>query len=144
MHVKRIIYPGSIRGANLSVLFLRLTAGLALVINHGWPTFWSVLQGNFAYPDPLGIGVVATMVLMASAEFLGAALVVIGLATRPALLALTVGFAVAFFVHHSADPWGHREGAYLYLIVFTGLLISGPGEYSLDHLLFRKTQRLSD
>jgi putative oxidoreductase len=59
----------------------------------------------------------------------------IGLLTRPAALFGAVTMAVAFFVHHSGDPFGDRELAMLYGTVMLAFALLGSGKASLDHLL---------
>ena len=63
-----------------------------------------------------------------------------GLLTRLALIPLVIGFAVAFFVHHAADPFAGKELAYLYLSAFGFLLLTGPGRYSIDARLFARAR----
>lgn len=117
---------------------LRITFGLMLTLVHGWPTLKGFLEGDHdAYPDPLGIGSYPTMGLMVFAEFFCALLVTLGFYTRLALIPLITGFAVAFFVEHAADPFGYKELPFHYLLVFTILLIAGPGKYTLASF-FRK------
>jgi putative oxidoreductase len=45
---------------------------------------------------------------------------------------------VAAFVVHAEDPFGKMEKALLYLFGYLLLAMTGPGKYSLDHLLDRE------
>jgi putative oxidoreductase len=45
---------------------------------------------------------------------------------------------VAGFVAHSADPFGRKEIALLYLLYYIALFVLGSGKYSIDYLLTRK------
>ena len=38
---------------NIGLLLIRLTFGLSLALNHGWPTVSNIFKGEFNYPDPL-------------------------------------------------------------------------------------------
>jgi putative oxidoreductase len=74
------------------------------------------------------------------AEFVGGILIAIGLATRPAALALTFNMAVAAFVAHRSDPLfmgggAAKEPALLYLIPFAALVLTGAGRYSIDRII---------
>jgi putative oxidoreductase len=42
--------------------------------------------------------------------------------------------AVAAFVVHRGQPLPERELALLYLVGFVGLMLTGPGRYSIDEL----------
>jgi putative oxidoreductase len=140
---------------DVGLLALRLGFG-AYMFTHGLPKFQKVLEGNLqAFADPLGLGPAASLILAAAAETLGAALVVLGLATRPAALSLMGVMAVAAFLTHGGDPWTMGEGArlfkaglakawsskepaLLYLAAFSALFFTGAGRYSLDAWLQRK------
>lgn len=51
---------------------------------------------------------------------------------------------IALFVVHGADPWQKKELAAVYLAVYVGLFLTGPGTFSLDNLLFRKKSERID
>ena len=115
---------------------LRITFSLMLAIVHGWPTFKGLLEGNYSdYPDPLGIGPAMSMSLMAFAEFICALFVFLGIYTRFALIPLIVGFSVAIFIFHAGDPFGNRELAVHYVLIFVVLFITGPGSFTLNELI---------
>lgn len=107
---------------------------MALV--HGRATLAGFRADPMDYPDPLGLGPQLSMGLMLFAELYCALAVAGGLLTRLALLPLVFGMGTAFFVYHAGDPFSGMELAFLYLVVFSTLLITGPGRFSLDKLLF--------
>lgn len=121
---------------DIGKLCLRLLFGLSLAINHGWPTFRGALENASGFPDPLGIGAGTSMILAGIAEFIFGLMVAAGLLTRLSLLPVLCNFIVAFFVFHAGDPFGQKELAYLYLSAMIGIMLLGPGKYSLDRLLF--------
>lgn len=81
-------------------------------------------------------------------QFIGGALLFIGLLTRPALVCvvLTVFSAVVealFYV--SYDPFSRKgELAFTYTVLSFALLVSGPGRYSLDYWLSHRGEHLHD
>ena len=89
------------------------------------------------FSDPIGIGAGLSFHLVLFAEFVCAILLMLGLATRLALIPLIIAMLVAAFVAHADDPFGKKEMALLYLVVFITLLITGPGKYSIDNALGR-------
>ena len=42
---------------------------------------------------------------------------------------------MAFFVIHGNDPFAVKELAFIYLVVFVLMYITGPGKFSIDHVI---------
>jgi putative oxidoreductase len=76
-------------------------------------------------------------------EFFGGLFIVLGLFTRPVAFILSGEMAIAYFmVHAKGGFWpinNHGELAVLYCFVFLYFAAAGPGPWSLDYLLMRKT-----
>ncbi|MHC4910736.1 MAG: DoxX family protein [Planctomycetota bacterium] len=75
-----------------------------------------------------------------TSEVVFADLVILGLATRVAVIPLVFTMGVAAFVVHGDGPWflpaeGAREPALLDLGAYAVLLFTGAGRYSLDCML---------
>jgi putative oxidoreductase len=83
--------------------------------------------------------------LSAYTELVGGALVVVGLATRLAAIPLLVNMLVAILVVNIRNVSGIDEfvelSEPLYALTFLGLVFTGPGRVSLDHLLWRRSER---
>lgn len=125
-----------IQRPEVGLALLRIGFGLMLVLVHGWPTLKGFVSGNYeGYPDPIGLGSAVSMGLMVFTEFFCAILVTLGLYTRVALIPIIVGFLIAFFVFHGSDPFGQKELAFHYLIVFTVLFIGGSGKLTLLEII---------
>ncbi len=114
---------------------LRISFGLMLALAHGYPTLKGLFSGVTEYPDPLRIGSQLSMGLMGFTEFFCALLVALGLFTRFSLIPIIIGFILAIFVFHANDPFGSKEMALHYLIVFLVLFITGPGRFTLNEPL---------
>jgi putative oxidoreductase len=124
---------------SMHVGLLLLRIGVAcLMLTHGLPKLQKVLSGNFAFGDPLGLGSGVSLTLAALAEAGGSLLILVGAATRLAVLPLIVTMLVAAFVAHADDPFGKKELPLLYLFIYTLLLLAGAGKYSVDGLLSRR------
>lgn len=107
------------------LLILRWVAAGMLIFHHGAVKITHMIHGNFAFGDPIGIGVTASLVLAAFAEGICSFLAAIGLYTRIASAILVINFIVAFFA-----SWDER--ALLYLGIYLAVLLIGAGKYSLD------------
>lgn len=139
---------------SLGLLTLRLgTAGY--LMTHGWSKLLMVRDGQHEmFGDPVGLGPAASLLLVTFAELVCSLLVAVGLATRIAAVPVVFTMGVAAFVAHRADPWtmtaaamrffagtseswASKQPAVMFLVVFLALMLTGPGRYSVDHLLRR-------
>jgi putative oxidoreductase len=123
--------------AGLSSFFLavlRIVVGV-MFCEHG-------SQKLFNYPAGMGgVSLHSLMGLSAVLEFVGGALILVGLFTRPTAFILCGEMAVAYFRAHAPHGlWpivNKGELAVLYCFIFLYFVAAGPGSLSLDHLLFR-------
>lgn len=116
---------------DFGLLVLRAGAGV-LLMTHGWGKVMRLVEGRHDWADPIGLGPLPSLALSAFAEFLCALLVVLGVKTRWFAVPVVINMAVAVFVAHAADPFGDKELAVLYLVVFTALAFTGGGAWSFD------------
>lgn len=124
----------SSRNFDLASLLLRLAFGLFMIIGHGWPKLLRFFGDEpIGFRDPFGLGPEVSLALVVFAEVLCAALLMAGLFTRWVTLPLIFAMLVAFFVAHFDDPFAKQEKALLYLFGYLGILLLGPGRYSIDH-----------
>jgi putative oxidoreductase len=110
-----------------ALLILRVVAAGMLIYGHGAVKISHMIHGQFAFADPIGIGIVPSLILAAFAEGICAFFVGIGLFTRIAAFIVCIDLGVAFFT--SFD-----QLALIYLVIFVALLLSGAGRFSFDHL----------
>lgn len=114
-----------------ALLVWRVAIGGMMFGLHGWGKLMKVgsLPANF--PDPLGIGNVASYWATIGNEVLAALFLVVGLCTRWAALWLSFTMGVAFFVVHEAKV-GEAELPLFYMLATLPLLLAGAGRYSVD------------
>ncbi|MDO6432291.1 DoxX family protein [Flavitalea sp. BT771] len=122
---------------NLASLLLRLTFGLIICINHGFPKLMHFSNQQAIFFDPFHIGHKWSLILVLFAEIFCALLLVLGLFTRFAALVLVIELAVAVFLFHKGQNFEHHEPALLYLTAFASILLVGPGRFSVDGLMGR-------
>lgn len=126
-----------LRGAGF---LLALTFGVQKI---GW--YWSALHAGKSFQSiglapliaKMGFPVpVALAIWITFNESIGAFLIGCGFLTRLVAASAVLGMAGALYTSvRLGEDWLR---AALYLIVFTVLVLTGPGEFSVDHLLQRK------
>ena len=128
---------------SMALLVARLWFGLAMLFNHGLDKFAHFKDIVGAFPDPLGIGQEASLVLVVFAEVLGSLLLAVGLFTRVAAAVLVIDMFVAFLMVHKTALTGPQSGelAFLYLAGYVILCIAGGGLFSLDTVAFSNSDR---
>jgi putative oxidoreductase len=86
-------------------------------------------------------------VLVASTEFFGGALLLLGLCTRLAALPLAFAMLIALITAKLPKAEGFTDflgfEEVTYLVVFLWLALAGPGSLSLDRLIARRAERAS-
>lgn len=120
------------KALNIALLLLRCVFAFLMVANHGFPKLQKILNGNITFADPIGIGEPASLILAASAETLASIFLLLGLFTRIALIPLIVTMIVATFIQNAGEGLGQIELGLLYLTGFIALILTGPGNYSVD------------
>ena len=136
--INKILFPstpGNLYGSVL-LFIVRIVFGVTFM-THGlqkWANLDELLQG---FPDPLGVGNNVSLVLALFAELICPLGVIFGFLYRLALIPMIFTMLIAFFVIHGSDPFAVSELSFLYLTVFTILIITGPGRLSIDSLIAR-------
>ena len=102
------------------------------MLTHGYPKLLKLINGDTEFINPLGIGEAPTLFLAIIGEFVCPLLMIIGFKTRWAAIPSAITMFVAAFMVHSADPFGTKEKALLYLVFFVVIFLLGPGKYSAD------------
>lgn len=138
---KRLFVPSEDSDlTSMALLVARLWFGLAMLFNHGLDKLGHFHDSVDTFPDPLGLGQEASLVLVIFAEVLAALLLTVGFMTRVAAAVLVIDMFVAFLMVHKTAMSG-GELAFLYLAGYIVVLIAGGGLFSLDTLAFSKVSR---
>jgi putative oxidoreductase len=142
MRIGDLLVGGEVnsRATDVGLLILRVFAGLALALAHGWrkvpPSAGFVgMIGGLGFPAPELFAWLA-----AAAEFGGGLLIALGLLTRPASLLVVGHFTLVVLVAHAGDPFGDRELPLFFLVTALLFLLAGPGRYSVDAALRGRTR----
>ncbi len=123
---------------DVGLLAMRLWAGLAMLYAHGWgklTNFSERVEGMDGFMHMPG-EMAATLVVFA--EVFCAGLLALGLTTRAVAVPLLITMFIAAFVAHSGDPFGDRELALFFGTAYLMLIFTGPGKYSVDHIIEKR------
>lgn len=152
--MKKFLFDCGTRDAStsLGLFVLRVGTGLLMFFGHGLGKIQSFAEKKEGFPVPdffplkymsPPISLMATI----GAEVGCAALLVLGLATRPAAFVLAFTMTVAAFNIQASGPWfisggpGAKELALLFLIPSVALLLSGAGKFSVDAAILNNDRR---
>ncbi|MBD8239358.1 DoxX family protein [Pseudomonas fluorescens] len=119
------------RHQDLGLLFLRASGALFLLWVHGVPKVLNYNEQLQLIEDPFHLGAHVTLLLAIFAEVLCPVLIVAGVWVRLACLPILAVLLIAMVVVH--PQWTVFEGQFgwLLLIIFTSVLIAGPGRFVL-------------
>ncbi|MGO9698459.1 MAG: DoxX family protein [Xanthobacteraceae bacterium] len=116
---------------------LRIMAAL-LFMEHGLSKF-------FGFPKAMEAPALFDLEWFAALiEFGGGVLLTLGLFSRAVAFIMSGEMAIGYFMFHAPQGFypylNHGEAAVLYCFIFLYLVFAGPGPWSLDALLWRKTR----
>ena len=120
------------RARDVGLLFLRVSGGLFLLWVHGLPKLLDFSAQLQLIEDPFHLGSHLTLMLAIFAEVVCPLLIVAGVLARLACVPILFVLLVALLVVH--PQWSVAEGQFgwLLLILFTTVLIAGPGRLALN------------
>ncbi|KJZ63965.1 DoxX family protein [Pseudomonas fluorescens] len=120
------------RAQNFGLFFLRVSGGLFLLWVHGLPKLLNYSTQLQTIEDPFHLGANVTLMLAIFAEVLCPLLIVAGVFVRLACLPILCVLLIALLIVH--PQWSLDEGQFgwLLMMLFTGLLIAGPGRLALN------------
>ncbi len=127
---------------DLGLLAVRLLAG-GMTLTHGIPKIDRLFgEGPVKFADPFGLGPEISLALVIFAEVACSILVMVGLKTRLATIPLLITMLVAAFYIHGPDTFGEKELPLLFFTLFLSLLVSGPGNYTVDRWIGGKKKTI--
>lgn len=127
---------------DIGLLVFRVSVGLLMLIAHGWPKFMKLLEGGeIKFFDPFGVGPFVSLLLAVLAELFASLLITLGLFTRLSSVSLIVTMFVAAFLYHADDPFSRQEKAILFLISYVLLFFTGPGKFSLQTIVEKRSAK---
>jgi len=135
--ILNILYTDAGNAINNWALFgFRILLAIELFRVHGMKKFRGDGGGPENVPNPLHLPQKLNNMVATLSDTVVPVFVILGLATRLAVLPTLGVTAIGYFIVHRNDPIAIRDVPYIYTLCFLLLLLTGPGTISLDHYLF--------
>ena len=125
---------------SLGFLLLRIALG-TMLIHHGYEKLENIENFADAFVRPLHLPFpIVSSYFAAFAEVVGSWMVICGLGTR--LGALAILGTISFAIYHALFTSGFNIYLLELLVLYWGgaacIVLSGPGNFSIDHLIKRR------
>ena len=134
--IYRFLFPSKPDGITISLLLLALRILFGgLLLSHGIQKWNNYAEMSAVFPDPLGVGSNVSLGLAIFGERACSIGFIFGALYRLAMIPMIFTMCMAFFVIHGSDPFAVKELAFVYLVVFILMYITGPGKFSIDRFI---------
>ena len=134
--IYRFLFPSKPDGITISLLLLALRILFGgLLLSHGIQKWNNYAEMSAVFPDPLGVGSNVSLGLDIFGELACSIGFIFGALYRLAMIPMIFTMCMAFFVIHGSDPFAVKELAFVYLVVFILMYITGPGKFSIDRFI---------
>ena len=134
--IYRFLFPSKPDGITISLLLLALRILFGgLLLSHGIQKWNNYAEMSAVFPDPLGVVSNVSLGLAIFGELACSIGFIFGALYRLAMIPMIFTMCMAFFVIHGSDPFAVKELAFVYLVVFILMYITGPGKFSIDRFI---------
>ncbi len=124
---------------NWCMLLLRIAVCCEIAIVHGFKKIGVGVQDAEQIPNPLNLPDAFNNAFAISANIIFPFFVMIGLLTRLATLPTLAVTLTGYFVVHWNDSLLLKDTPFIYSLLFLFILVVGPGKYSIDHAIYKKS-----
>jgi putative oxidoreductase len=125
---------------HLTMLVFRVLVSVQLMTTHGLKKLGVGVEQAEKIPNPLGLPEQLNNYFATAANLFFPVLVILGFFTRLASLPVLAVTMTGYFVLHWNDPLLEKDMPFMYSLSFLLILVLGPGKYSLDYLINKKTR----
>lgn len=140
---KNLLFSFQPINLSLGILLVRVIIGVLMAF-YGYQkliNFETMAASDFWAKEVSFLGMTGKtpLALTVFAEFFCSLLLIIGLFTRLSLIPLLIcmGYIIAFMakfeVIYSGDNGIEVNNAFVYFVIYLGIYLTGPGNYSLDY-----------
>lgn len=134
--IYRFLFPSKSDDTAISLLLLALRILFGgLLMSHGIQKWNNYAEMSAIFPDPLGVGSNVSLGLAIFAEVACSLGFIFGALYRLVMIPMIFTMCIAFFVIHGNDAFATRELAFIYLVIFFLMYLTGPGKFSIDYLI---------
>lgn len=129
----------------IGVAIVRILAGL-MILHHGLVIFSNADMTKTIdfFSSALKLPAPAFLAWLAKgAEFFGGCLLILGLFTKPVLVALIIDMTVAVLVAGKGNIFTHAELPFVYLLLFALLAYIPADEYSIITRFFKHSKNIT-
>ena len=123
---------------DLTLLAFRVLLSRELIYAHGLKKLGVGVSEAEVVPNPLNLPEAFNSLFADAANLFFPVFVILGLATRIAILPILAVTLTGYFVLHFHDAPLIKDTPFMYSLSFLVLLFLGPGKYSLDYFIQRK------
>ncbi|MET0465848.1 MAG: DoxX family protein [Chitinophagaceae bacterium] len=132
------VYPAA-TAFHLTMLVFRVLVSVQLMTTHGLKKLGVGVEQAENIPNPLGLPGQLNNYFATAANLFFPVLVIVGFLTRVASLPVLAVTMTGYFVLHWHDSLPEKDMPFMYSLSFLLILVLGPGKYSLDYLIHKKT-----
>ena len=114
----------------------------ALMLTHGIPKFIMLFSDDsIKFAPIMGLSSELSLSLAIFAEVICSFFLLLGFATRLAVIPLMTTMLTAILFVHTTGPFSDKEPALLYLLAYLVLLFMGSGKYSMDFFIHKRKSK---
>ncbi|AIY13964.1 MULTISPECIES: DoxX family protein [Cellulophaga] len=124
--------------AHVALLFFRVFIALELMIVHGFKKIGIGVNSPEVVPNPLGLPENSNELIAILANLGFPIFIIVGFCTRVATLPILCVTLIGLVVVHVHDSLLIKDVPFMYSVVFLFLLVVGPGNYSIDAIIYKK------
>ena len=121
------------------LIIIRVIIGIMIAV-YGLEAFNpEKMKGNVAWLTDIRLPAPVFMAYLGKiTELIGGLLLIVGLGTRLAAIALVINMSVITFLMGGGKIFGDAQLPFLFLLFFLCFILNGGGKWSLDNLLFNQ------
>jgi len=130
------------KAQHLALLVYRVLLSAELIYAHGLKKLGVGVAEAEVVPNPLHLPEAFNSLFADAANLVFPLFVIVGLFTRIAILPILAVTLTGYFVLHFHDAPLIKDTPYMYSLGYLLLLVMGPGRYSLDAYIFKRSDHL--
>ena len=128
--------------ANYTIFIFRVLVSVELIVVHGFKKLGIGTETAEIIPNPFNLPYLLNEFLTIFANVISPVFIIIGLGTRFASIPILMVTLTGYFVVHSGGTLAESDIPFMYSMAFLLIAFMGGGRYSLDNILYEKSNNL--